>query len=165
MKNKLIDYVRKQYRETWLKNQGDPSRIVSLLDKINPNALLIGFGSFDPRSAAMRIRSACLRPRPSMAWRRHEAKTSTVVGAVFTVFSPSATSTPIMKLNSKFNFARVYHESSILRSKEFNFHCTSRSPHPIGTPHAAARQHAPARPHAAAHPHAPARPTRSLLLM
>ena len=90
--------------------------------------------SFDPRSAAMRIRSACLRPRPSMAWRRHEAKISTVVGDVFTVFSPSATSTPIMKLNSKFNFARVYHESSILRSKEFNFHCTSRSPHPIGTP-------------------------------
>ena len=44
LKNKLIDYVRKQYRETWLKNQGDPSRIVSLLDKINPNALLIGFG-------------------------------------------------------------------------------------------------------------------------
>ena len=26
------------------RNQGDPSRIVSLLDKINPNALLIGFG-------------------------------------------------------------------------------------------------------------------------
>lgn len=44
MKVKLIDHVRKQYRETWLKNQGDPSRIVSLLDKINPNALLIGFG-------------------------------------------------------------------------------------------------------------------------
>ena len=44
LKNKLIDHVRKQYRETWLKNQGDPSRIVSLLDKINPNALLIGFG-------------------------------------------------------------------------------------------------------------------------
>ena len=44
LKNKLIDYVRKQYRETWLKNQGDPSRIVALMDKINPNALLIGFG-------------------------------------------------------------------------------------------------------------------------
>ena len=44
MKNKLVDYIRKQFRETWLKNQGDPSRIVSLLDKINPNALLIGFG-------------------------------------------------------------------------------------------------------------------------
>ncbi|MCZ2644974.1 glycosyltransferase family 1 protein [Bacteroides fragilis] len=44
MKNKLVDYIRKQFRETWLKNQGDPSRIVSLLDKINSNALLIGFG-------------------------------------------------------------------------------------------------------------------------
>ena len=44
MKNKLVGYIRKQFRETWLKNQGDPSRIVSLLDKINPNALLIGFG-------------------------------------------------------------------------------------------------------------------------
>ena len=44
MKNKLVDYIRKQFRETWLNNQGDPSRIVSLLDKINPNALLIGFG-------------------------------------------------------------------------------------------------------------------------
>ena len=44
MKNKLVDYIRKQFRETWVKNQGDPSRIVSLLDKINPNALLIGFG-------------------------------------------------------------------------------------------------------------------------
>ena len=44
MKNKLVDYIRKQFRETWLKNQGDPSRIVSLLDKIDPNALLIGFG-------------------------------------------------------------------------------------------------------------------------
>ena len=44
MKKKLVDYIRKQFRESWLKNQGDPSRIVSLLDKINPNALLIGFG-------------------------------------------------------------------------------------------------------------------------
>ena len=44
MKKKLVDYIRKQFSNTWLKNQGDPSRIVSLLDKINPNALLIGFG-------------------------------------------------------------------------------------------------------------------------
>ena len=44
MKNKLGDYIRKSFRDTWLKNQGDPSRIVSLMDKINPNALLIGFG-------------------------------------------------------------------------------------------------------------------------
>ena len=44
MKNKLVDYIRKSFRDTWLKNRGDPSRIVSLMDKINPNALLIGFG-------------------------------------------------------------------------------------------------------------------------
>lgn len=44
MKNKLVDYIRKQFRDSWLNNQGDPSRIVSLMDKINPNALLIGFG-------------------------------------------------------------------------------------------------------------------------
>ncbi len=44
MKNKLIDYIRVQFKENWLKNQGDPSQVVSVLDKINPNALLIGFG-------------------------------------------------------------------------------------------------------------------------
>lgn len=44
MKKKLIDYIRRQFKDSWLKNQGDPSRIVSLLDKINPNALIIGFG-------------------------------------------------------------------------------------------------------------------------
>lgn len=44
LKNKLVDYIREQFRENWLKNQGDPSRVVSLMDKINPNALLIGFG-------------------------------------------------------------------------------------------------------------------------
>ena len=44
LKLKLIDYIRDQFRGTWLKNQGDPSRVVSLMDKINPNALLIGFG-------------------------------------------------------------------------------------------------------------------------
>ena len=43
LKHKLIDYIRNQFRDTWLKNQGDPSRVVSLMDKINPNALLIGF--------------------------------------------------------------------------------------------------------------------------
>ena len=44
LKTKLVDYIRKQCRDRWLKNQGDPSRVVSLMDKINPNALLIGFG-------------------------------------------------------------------------------------------------------------------------
>ena len=43
LKQKLVDYIKIQFRETWLKNQGDPSRVVSLLDKINPNALMIGF--------------------------------------------------------------------------------------------------------------------------
>lgn len=43
LKNKLTNYIRNQFRDTWLKNQGDPSRVVSLMDKINPNALLIGF--------------------------------------------------------------------------------------------------------------------------
>ena len=43
LKNKLFDYIKIQFRETWLKNQGDPSRVVSLLEKMNPNALVIGF--------------------------------------------------------------------------------------------------------------------------
>ena len=43
LKWKLIEFIRDRFRETWLKNQGDLSRVVSLLDKINPNALLIGF--------------------------------------------------------------------------------------------------------------------------
>lgn len=44
LKNKLVDYIKVQFRENWLKNQGDPSRIVSVLEAINPNALIIGFG-------------------------------------------------------------------------------------------------------------------------
>lgn len=44
LKTKLITYIREKFRDSWLKNQGDPSRVVSLMDKINPNALLIGFG-------------------------------------------------------------------------------------------------------------------------
>ncbi len=44
LKNKLIKFIKDQFRENWLKNQGDPSRIVSILESINPNALIIGFG-------------------------------------------------------------------------------------------------------------------------
>lgn len=44
LKYKLVDYIKDQFRENWLKNQGDPSRIVSVLGAINPNALIIGFG-------------------------------------------------------------------------------------------------------------------------
>ena len=43
LKNKLTDYIRTKFRENWLKNQGDPSRVLSLLHRINPNALMIGF--------------------------------------------------------------------------------------------------------------------------
>ena len=43
LKKKLTDYIRDKFRENWLKNQGDPSRVLSLLQKINPNALMIGF--------------------------------------------------------------------------------------------------------------------------
>lgn len=44
LKNKLIKYIKNEYKTTWLKNQGDPAKVVSILEKINPNALLIGFG-------------------------------------------------------------------------------------------------------------------------
>ena len=44
LKHKLIAYIKTQYRENWLKNQGDPSKVVTILDRINPNALLLGFG-------------------------------------------------------------------------------------------------------------------------
>ncbi len=44
MKKRLVDFIKIQFSESWLKNQGDPSRIVSILETINPNALIIGFG-------------------------------------------------------------------------------------------------------------------------
>jgi starch phosphorylase len=44
LKKKLIRYIRAQYTESWLKNQGDPSKVVTILDRINPDALLLGFG-------------------------------------------------------------------------------------------------------------------------
>ena len=44
LKNKLIKYIKNEYKTTWLKNQGNPAKVVSILEKINPNALLIGFG-------------------------------------------------------------------------------------------------------------------------
>jgi len=43
LKQKLVDYIKEQFRDTWLRNQGDPSRVLSLLERINPNALIIGF--------------------------------------------------------------------------------------------------------------------------
>ena len=43
LKQKLFDYLAIQFQETWLKNQGDPDRVVKLVERFNPNALVIGF--------------------------------------------------------------------------------------------------------------------------
>ena len=42
-KKMLINYIKKAFSEDWLKNQGDPMRIVDVVKKINPDALVIGF--------------------------------------------------------------------------------------------------------------------------
>ncbi|MBO7724408.1 MAG: alpha-glucan family phosphorylase [Paludibacteraceae bacterium] len=44
LKNRLIEYIKTQFKESWLTTQRDPGKIVSVLENINPNALLIGFG-------------------------------------------------------------------------------------------------------------------------
>ena len=43
LKKKLVNFIREKFAATWLKNQGDPSRVVALLDSITPNTLYIGF--------------------------------------------------------------------------------------------------------------------------
>lgn len=43
LKKKFIDFVKKDFKEKWLKNQGDPTAVMKIVDKINPNALIIGF--------------------------------------------------------------------------------------------------------------------------
>ncbi len=44
MKRRLISYVQEQMKEGWIKNQKAPSAIFNIVDKINPDALLVGFG-------------------------------------------------------------------------------------------------------------------------
>ena len=44
LKSNLIEYIKTRFAQSWLQNQGDPSRIVKIMGKINPNALTIGFG-------------------------------------------------------------------------------------------------------------------------
>ncbi len=44
LKKRLITYVQDQMKEGWIKNQTDPKSILSIIDKINPDALLVGFG-------------------------------------------------------------------------------------------------------------------------
>ena len=43
LKNKFIKFVKRDFKTKWLANQGDPSAVMSIIDKINPNALIIGF--------------------------------------------------------------------------------------------------------------------------
>ena len=43
MKNKFINFVKRDFKAKWLANQGDPSAVMKIVDKINPNALIIGF--------------------------------------------------------------------------------------------------------------------------
>lgn len=43
LKNKFIDFVKRDFKERWLANQGDPGKVMKIVDKINPNALIIGF--------------------------------------------------------------------------------------------------------------------------
>lgn len=44
LKNRLVNFIKAQFEENWFKNHGDPTRIFSVLESINPNALIIGFG-------------------------------------------------------------------------------------------------------------------------
>ena len=44
LKRKLIDYIREQFRENWMKSQGDPARIVRAVNNMTPDTLIIGFG-------------------------------------------------------------------------------------------------------------------------
>ncbi|MGL4992945.1 MAG: alpha-glucan family phosphorylase [Bacteroidales bacterium] len=44
LKNKLINYIKDQFKRNWIKNQLDPTSLVSIIENINPNALIIGFG-------------------------------------------------------------------------------------------------------------------------
>ena len=43
LKNKFINFLRRDFKQRWLANQGDPSAVMEILDRINPNALIIGF--------------------------------------------------------------------------------------------------------------------------
>lgn len=44
IKLRLVEHIRSFYGEKWIRNSGDPETTVSVLEGINPNALLIGFG-------------------------------------------------------------------------------------------------------------------------
>lgn len=43
LKNKFINFVKRDFKAKWLANGGDPTQVMKIVDKINPNALIIGF--------------------------------------------------------------------------------------------------------------------------
>lgn len=43
LKNKLVKYIRDKFTEQWLRNQGDPAKVMSIIERITPNTLMIGF--------------------------------------------------------------------------------------------------------------------------
>jgi hypothetical protein len=42
LEKRLISYVQEQMKEGWIKSQKAPSAIFNIVDKINPDALLVG---------------------------------------------------------------------------------------------------------------------------
>lgn len=43
LKKKLVKYIRDKFTQQWLRNQGDPAKVMSIIQRITPNALMIGF--------------------------------------------------------------------------------------------------------------------------
>ncbi len=44
LKRKMMDYIKAQFREDWMKNQGEPGLVIQALSNMNPDNLVIGFG-------------------------------------------------------------------------------------------------------------------------
>ena len=44
LKEKLAEYIRERFEHDWLAKQGDPSRVMQLLEGMKPQVLTIGFG-------------------------------------------------------------------------------------------------------------------------
>ncbi len=43
LKNKFITFLKRDFKQRWLANQSDPSAVMKIIDKFDPNALIIGF--------------------------------------------------------------------------------------------------------------------------
>ena len=44
LKARLIEYIYTEFKEGWLKNQADPRRLMTVIDGVNPKAMIVGFG-------------------------------------------------------------------------------------------------------------------------